>query len=237
MTFCASAPAVSAAETAVSADFAHRHGVKFYASMDESRIPHIAERRHLPTPLKGRMTVPFYAARFADAMASGCDGVYVFNIEEDFLHQMARIDPLRTKGRETVRFATDRGSGGYRPWDFLKNGGRFSNLPKIDPGEPLRVAPGKTCVFEMFVAGDSLAGATNATAKVLTNMKSGEAVSLACNGRPFAAERPRAGVFVYTLPADALKAGMNAFSVTFPQTAEKGATFNDFVLRIVPSKD
>jgi hypothetical protein len=30
---------------------------------------------------------------------------------------------------------------------------------------------------------------------------------------------------------------MNAFSVTFPQTAEKGATFNDFVLRIVPSKD
>ena len=36
------------------------------------------------------------------------------------------------------------------------------------------------------------------------------------------------------IPADALKAGMNAFSVTFPQTAGKGTTFNDFALRIIP---
>ena len=62
------------------------------------------------------MTLPFYAARFADAIASGCDGVYVFNIEGNFLHDVAEIDPTRTKGMETVRFAVDRGSGGYRPW-------------------------------------------------------------------------------------------------------------------------
>ena len=217
----------------VSADFAHRHGVKFYASMDETRIPGAAARRPVP-PLKGRMSVPFYAARFADAMASGCDGVYVFNIEGKFLHQVAGIDPLRTKGRETVRFAADRGSGGYRPWKYLKDGGRFNNLPKIDPGEPLRVTPGETCAFEMFVAGDSLAGASNATAKVLTNLKAGETVTFTCNGHPFKAKQPRAGVFVYTLPVDALKPGMNAFSVTFPQSAEKDTTFNDFVLRIMP---
>ena len=217
----------------VSADFAHRHGVKFYASMDETRIPGAAARRPIP-PLKGRMSVPFYAARFADAMASGCDGVYVFNIEGKFLHQVAGIDPLRTKGRETVRFAADRGSGGYRPWKYLRDGGRFNNLPKIDPGEPLRVKPCETCTFEMFVAGDSLVGAPNATAKVLTNLKSSEAVSFACNGRSFEATQPRDGVFVYTLPADALKAGMNVFSVTFPQNAGKDATFNDFVLRIIP---
>ncbi len=216
-----------------SADFAHRHGVKFYASMDETRIPRAAARQPVP-PLKGRMTLPFYAARFADAMASGCDGVYVFNIEGKFLHQVADIDPLRTKGRETVRFAADRGSGGYRPWKYLKDGGRFNNLPKIDPGEPLRVKPGETCTFEMFVAGDSLADAPNATAKVLTNLKAGETVSFTCNGRPFEATQPRAGVFVYALPVDALKPGMNAFSVTFPQTVGKDATFNDFVLRIMP---
>jgi hypothetical protein len=44
----------------------------------------------------------------------------------------------------------------------------------------------------------------------------------------------RPGVFVCPLPADALKPGANAFSVTFPQTDGKGATFNDFALRIVP---
>ena len=89
----------------VSADFAHRHGVKFYASMDETRIPGAAARRPIP-PLKGRMSIPFYAARFADAMASGCDGVYVFNIEGKFLHQVAGIDPLRTKGRDGRPFAS-----------------------------------------------------------------------------------------------------------------------------------
>ena len=217
----------------VSADFAHRHGVKFYASMDETRIPGAAARRPVP-PLKGRMTLPFYAARFADAMASGCDGVYVFNIEGSFLHQVADIDPLRTKGRETIRFAADRGSGGYRPWRYLKDGGRFINLPKIDPGEPRRVKPGETCAFEMFVAGDSLAGATKATAKVLTNLKAGEKVAFACNGRPFEMAEFRPGVFVCPFPANALKAGANAFSVTFQQTAGKGTTFNDFALRIIP---
>ena len=220
----------------VSADFAHRHGVKFYASMDETRIPRAAARRPVP-PLKGRMTLPFYAARFADAMASGCDGVYVFNIEGSFLHQVAGIDPLRTKGRETIRFAADRGSGGYRPWRYLKDGGRFINLPKIDPGEPLRVKPGETCTFEMFVAGDSLAEATKATAKVLTNLKTGEKIAFACNGHPFEMAEFRPGVFVCPLPADALKAGANAFSVTFPQTAGKGTTFNDFALRIIPQSN
>ena len=216
-----------------SADFAHRHGVKFYASMDETRIPRSAARKRLPF-LEGRMTLPFYAARFADAMASGCDGVYVFNLEGDSLHQIGNIDPLRTTGRETIRFAADRGSGGYRPWRYLKDGERFINLPKIDPGEPRRVKPGETCAFEMFVAGDSLAGATKATAKVLTSLKAGEKVAFACNGRPFDMREFRPGVFVCPLPADALKAGMNAFSVMFPQTAGKGTTFNDFALRIVP---
>ncbi|MBQ6339764.1 MAG: hypothetical protein IJI36_11525, partial [Kiritimatiellae bacterium] len=216
-----------------SADFAHRHGVKFYASMDETRIPRSAARKRLPF-LEGRMTLPFYAARFADAMASGCDGVYVFNLEGDSLHQIGNIDPLRTTGRETIRFAADRGSGGYRPWRYLKDGGRFINLPKIDPGEPRRVKPGETCAFEMFVAGDSLAGATKATAKVLTSLKAGEKVAFACNGRPFDMREFRPGVFDCPLPADALKPGANDFSVTFPQTAGKGATFNDFALRIVP---
>jgi hypothetical protein len=85
----------------------------------------------------------------------------------------------------------------------------------------------------MFVAGDSLVDAPNATAKVLTSLKAGEKVAFACNGRPFDMREFRPGVFVCPLPAGALKAGMNAFSVTFPQTAGKDATLNDFALRII----
>ena len=221
---------------ATSAEFAHRHGVKFYASMDETRIPGVAARKKLPI-LKGRMTLPFYVARFADAMASGCDGVYVFNIEGAFLHDVVSIDPSRTRGLETVRFAVDRGSGGYRPWKYLKDGGRFCNLPEIDPGEPLRVKPGETCDFDMFIAGDSLADAKVITAKVMTNLKAGEKIAFSCNGRPFNVSELRAGVFGCTLPADALKAGKNTFSVAFPQTVSDKTTFNDFVLRIMPQGD
>ena len=38
-------------------------------------------------------------------------------------------------------------------------------------------------------------------------MTPGKNVAFACNGRPFEATQPRAGVFVYTLPADELKPG------------------------------
>ena len=116
----------------------------------------------------------------------------------------------------------------------MKDGGRFITLPKIDPGEPLRVKPGETCAFEMFVAGDSLVGAPNATAKVLSNLKSGDKIAFSCNGRPFEMSEFRPGVFVCRLPVEALRAGKNAFAVTFSQNVFGKVTFNDFVLRIVP---
>ena len=64
-----------------------------------------------------------------------------------------------------------------------------------------------------------------------------EMISFSCNARSFEMSEFRAGVFVCQLPADALKAGKNVFAVTFPQDAPEGTTFNDFVLRIVPSQD
>lgn len=216
-----------------SAAFAHRHGVKFYASLDETRIPGCAAKRKLPI-LPGRMTAPFYAARFADAMASGCDGVYVFNIEGVFMREVCSLDPCRAAGVETIRFATERGSGGYRPWRYLKDGGRFCNLPKIDPGEPLRVKGGETCAFRMFIAGDSLAGCPKVTAKALTNLKGGERLALSCNGRAVEQSSVKNGCYDYVLDQGVLKAGDNEFAVVFPDVAAKGATFNDFAVYIKP---
>ena len=219
---------------AVSAEFAHRHGIKFYASLDETRIPRAAKKRNLPI-LPGRMSPAHYAARFADAIASGCDGVYVFNIEGAFMHRICSVDPKDTAGLEKVRFATGRGSGGYRPWMYLKDGGRFCNLPRIDPGEPRTVSPGETCRFDVFV-GDDLAAAKSPkiTADVLTNLNGGEKIAFACNGRIIEPVAEKAGRFTYRLTADSLKKGDNSFAVTFPKNVPPKATFNDFSLRIVP---
>ena len=215
----------------VSAALAHRYGIKFYASLDESRVAGVAKRKKLPV-LPGRQTPEFYTARFADAMASGCDGVYVFNLEGGLLNRVCSVDPRKTDGLATIRFAVGRGSGGYRPWKYLKDGGRFSNMPKIDPGEPLVVKPGETCAFSMLVAGDSLKGGMPAVAYALTNLKDGMKIAFSCNGRRLEPSAAKGGLFTYRLPDGVLKAGTNDFAVEFPADAPPKTTFNDFSIRI-----
>jgi hypothetical protein len=207
--------------------------VKFYASLDETRIPRGASRKKLPI-LPGRMTREFYASRFVDAMASGCDGVYVFNIENAFMHKVCMMDPKNVSGVGRVRFAMNRGSGGYRPWSWVKDSAHFCNLSKIDPGEPLAVKAGETCSFEMFI-GDDLSGlkASDVVAKVLTNLKDAK-LDLVCNGVSVAPESVKDGVCTYNLDPSLLKKGMNVFAVAFPVSVRKGATFNDFSLSVPP---
>ena len=217
----------------VSADLAHSYGVKFYASLDETRIPRGASRKKLPI-LPGRMTREFYASRFVDAMASGCDGVYVFNIENAFMHKVCMMNPKDVSGVGRVRFAMNRGSGGYRPWSWVKDSAHFCNLSRIDPGEPLAVKAGETCTFEMFI-GDDLSGlkASDVVAKVLTSLKDAK-LDLVCNGVSVAPKSVKDGVCAYNLDPALLKKGLNVFAVTFPASAPKRTTFNDFSLSVPP---
>ena len=213
----------------VSADLAHSYGVKFYASLDESRIPGGAARKKLPI-LPGRKTKEFYAARFADAMASGCDGVYVFNIENKFMRRICSMNPQDVSAVGKIRFAMNRGSGGYRPWRWVKDSARFCNLSRIDPGEPLGVKAGETISFEMFIGDDpACLKSSDVTAKVLTNLE-GARLDLVCNGVPVAPKSVQDGVCTYSLDPDLLKKGMNVFAVEFPVSAPEGTTFNDFSL-------
>jgi hypothetical protein len=213
----------------VSADLAHSYGVKFYASLDESRIARGASRKKLPI-LPGRMTREFYAARFADAIDSGCDGVYVFNIENAFMHKVCKMNPKDVSKEGKIRFAMNRGSGGYRPWRWLKDSAHFCNLSKIDPGEPLAVNPGETKTFDMYIGDDTSAlKASDVIAKVLTNLKE-EKLNLVCNGVSIAPKSVKDGVCTYNVDPASLKRGLNAFSVTFPKSAPKRTTFNDFSL-------
>ena len=217
-----------------SVEVAHRHGVKFYWSLDESRIPRHAATVGLPC-LPGRMTKAFYAARFSAAQAAGCDGVYVFNIENEFLRTVASMDPRSTRGLEKVYFAVERGSGGFGPGDWLKDGGRFSRLPGLDPGRPRKMSPGETYRFEMFV-GDDFGGDSPPRTTVhalVTGLKS-ERLSVSVNGTALSAASRDGIDFSADVPPGVLKSGMNEFAVSFPVDASKGATFNDFSLWVLP---
>ena len=230
----------------------HRHGAKFYASLDESRIRN-------PQALKGRGTPEFYYARIAAAMADGCDGVYHFNLERGNLNRICKADPLHTEGLDKLYFATERGSGGYRSWHFLKGGARFNTLPAMDPNEPLPLKAGKPYEFSLVV-GDDLAGAAArglkaaVTVEIQTNLERARYLEFQCNGWTYAPRSFRGGRFVYDIPSAVVACGDNSFRMTpskdaqarLPEPPPKGRktktpkrprpVANDFVLKIAYKK-
>lgn len=208
-----------------SVELAHRYGVRFYWSLDESRIPGEARKKGNPI-LPGRMTEAFYAARYSAAQAAGCDGVYLFNLEDEPLRQMASIGLRDTAGRDKVYFAVDRGSGGYSPNSWLKDGERFSDLPQIDPNRPLAVGAGECLSFRMFL-GDDFGGDVKVVVRALTSLTRGSLV-LTANGRTLEEAESADGVYAFAVPKDVLHAGSNVFSVTFPTAG----TLNDFSVSV-----
>ncbi len=214
------------------ATLAHKYGAKFYASLDESRISQ-------KNAISGRGTPAFYYARIAAAMADGCDGVYHFNLEYDSLNLIGRIDPNQTEGFNKLYFATERGSGGYRSWHFLKNGDRFNVLPKLDPGEPKKLEQDKPYVFSITVGDDltsDFAKELHPTAfvQILTNIEDSQRLVFACNGQVI---RPRTffeGSYAYDIPISLLVKGENEFWLTLKDgVAQKDApVIRDFVLKI-----
>ena len=215
---------------------ARKHGIRFYASIDESRIEGNAKSAKAPF-IPGRTSRAAYAARFAEAMAAGADGVYVFNLEGQHLNSIAQIDGAHSEGENKLYFARFRGTGGYRPESWLKDGGRFDNLPNIDPGLPKDQMPthkpGERYAFNITV-GDDLAVVSpppRITVKALTNLKAGDEIGLSLNGQKLDAGTCKDGLFVCNAPAGAVRKGRNEFAVTFPGR-DGNYTLNDFAVEI-----
>ncbi len=230
-----------------SARLAHECGVKFYASLDESRI-HLATKRLGRREIRGRNSVPFYAARISAALAAGCDGVYVFNLENAHLRRVALLDVAKTP--EKLYFAVDRGAGGYLPDQFLKDALGYGSLPPLNPGGNFTgsggvargalktMRGGETMEFEMELGDDFASSRRMAvTALALTSLAGGgelarTAPKLLVNGKGTRCVSNDAGLFTYLVAADALHAGANRFSVTFPSSAPSKTTFSDFAVRV-----
>lgn len=216
----------------VSSALAHRYGVKFYASLDESRIQRVTKAKGLPI-IKGRMTNGSYASRMLDAKAGGCDGVYIFNIEGPRMRGVACLNPEREPGR--IHFAVERGSGGFRPWRYLKDGGRFSNMPRIDPGEPRKIKAGEQVRFTMLIGerfGSPEIGHVRALMK--TTLK-GDPPGLLVNGRRAAFLGRKGDALEYDLDDVGMICGRNVFELEVPASVKRSFTVNDFAVSIVPS--
>lgn len=213
----------------VSSSLAHRHGVRFYASLDESRIQRVTKARGLPI-LAGRMTNGSYASRILDAEAGGCDGVYLFNLEGPRLNAVAGLDPEREPGR--IHFAVERGSGGYRPWRYLRDGGRFSNMPRIDPGEPRRIKAGEQVRFTMLIGERFGTPGIGHVRALMKTTPTGDPPELLVNGRRAALLGRKDDALEYDLDDVVMKCGRNVFELEVPTSVKGRFTVNDFAVRV-----
>ena len=221
---------------------AHRHGVKFYASIDESRVERTCARKGLPC-LGGRESLPAYAAAFANALAAGADGCYLFNREGQFLNEIANLDNALDSQADKLYFVRYRGSGGYEPEHWLHGGIRHDKMPKLDPGFADRpdfpkYRAGERVSFELTVGDDfsAVVRKPRLIAKVLTNLANGQELVLDVNGRKHRAVWSGNGEFHYALEPNEVIRGINRFAVTFPSEG-RDLTINDFALEICYSAE
>ena len=210
--------------------FARRHGVRCYASIDESRIPGAARAGKRPI-IYGREALSCYRARYAAAMAAGCDGVSLFNLEYRRLTNFAQDDLHDLAGLSKRYFATERGAGGYAPETWLTDGGRFDRMPRIDPGFARTLEPGRPYAFELMIAEDVAAAAAKGrtpTVRVLALSGKGESVAVTLNGHELPAAGTEEGASAFAVDPGWLRNGLNAFSVV----AAARSTLHDFAVKV-----
>lgn len=216
------------------ARLAHDHGVRFYASLDESRIEKRARRAERPY-LYGRDRFETYYARYAAAMAQGCDGVYLFNCERGELKHLGGIDPRETAGLEKFFFATERGSGGYRPRQYLARGDRYRKLINVDPNIPL-VCDCANVMVPVFVAADPVKDDMRVRVEALASESAGTNAVLTVAGREYKS-KGFDGVFAFDVdPMQVAADAENRFELAFPD-AQGSFELRDFVVRILKRQD
>lgn len=201
------------------ADLAHRYGVKFYSALAESRIPSVVKRnaengmRCLP----GRNTLSSFAAEYATAMAMGCDGVESFNLSVIWnsvnAPKLLQVDPRDASAIEKAYFAFVRGSGGYRPEQWLKDGDRFYRRPRIDPTNPVVIAKGESYKFALEI-GDGPEDGGTGVVKVLFVGNQPVLKTLGLNGEGIKLSYFQDGVHTFKFCSRVWKKGVNEFTVT-----------------------
>ena len=221
------------------ADLAHKYGVKFYSALAESRVSRAFSREKKSNKrlaraimLPGRNTVESYAAEYAAAMAAGCDGISSFNLScTGGINKrgLLDVDPRQTKNLEKVYFALVRGSGGYRPESWVKNGGRFYVRPRIDPATLFKIPAGKPYVFGIEF-GDEDWGRFDIVAKAALAGGQQVITEFKVNGRSIAPGAFADGVHAFPLRPGDLHAGYNEFAVTVDPKFGKELTFHDFAV-------
>ena len=218
------------------AERVHGHGVKCYASIDETRIAGYVEQRGWRC-IPGRSDRECWIARIAAAMASGMDGVNLFNIEY-FSHglqkDVMRRDIRDLDGVDKFYFGTYVGGGGYMPDNFLVGGMDYWKTTGVNPAHPTTLDAGATHRFELVV-GDDFAAARRKEmeprieVQVLTDLPDDVLPVVTVGGRPLEGGTAKDGLATFFPVDESLFAkGANEVAVSVPEAT----ILRDFAMRV-----
>ena len=193
-----------------SVELAHKYGVKFYASMDESRI-------RTSDWAFSRTTLATDRARQAAALAAGVDGIYYFNREgRRALKDMMRgtlADIILDEKRYFISYR-------YRsPERYLKNGDVYMNKSELLPSVPSMISKSKDAEMEIEIGDDFSLPAVKAanpklTAVLKTASKVTESLKISLNGQELRLLKIQGKKLFYQVPTDIVKKGLNKISIT-----------------------
>ena len=205
----------------------HGYGVKCYASLDETRIDQQV-RRQKGRMLPGRNDKECWIARIAAAMASGMDGVNLFNIEyfdHEDQRRILRHDICDLDGVDKLYFGTYVGGGGYLPESFLVGGRDFWKTTGINPAWPVSLAAGAGHGFE-FVFGDDLAAAKRKgltptiVVSVMTDLDGELPPTVKVRGKTLSGGVQEGGVATFAVDDETFAKGGNMVEIVAPKQME-----------------
>ena len=205
------------------ADRVHGYGVKCYASLDETRI-NLMVKWKKGKMLPGRNDKECWLGRIAAAMASGMDGVNLFNIEyfkHDDQRYIMRHDIRDLDGIDKIYFATYVGGGGYLPESFLVGGKDFWKTTGVNPAYPEKLAKGEKHSFE-FVFGDDIKAAkkkgkqAKIEVRVLTDLKGTASPTVKVRGETLAGGTQKDGVATFFVDDSCFAKGENTVEIIAP---------------------
>ena len=201
-----------------SVDLAKKYNVKFYASLDESRI------REKNLPVASRNSDDSYYARISQVIASGADGVYFFNKEGSGVKKVMTTNPERVQTHNKVYYLRVRGSGGYQPDHYVRYGSTFNNLPDLEPHNPKLITNKQNYKFNLSIGDDLTLPAVKKRNPEVMAYFSGRAneeakLYLTVNGKKLPAVMDNK-VFSVKIPAELLKKGDNDFVISLDENSK-----------------
>lgn len=196
-----------------SVELAHRHGVKVYADLAESRVLNEEKQRD---PV--RASEQSYRARAAQAWQAGADGAYIFNMYNARRPLLREIgDPNTLRQRDKIYFASVRGP--YNAHGWFADSAKYFNRPTLVPDRPVKLAPGEKMELDVEFGEDaaSLTGdpSPRITLRIrfLASVASPDFLQVQANGQALEGGQLAGDMLIFDLDRAVLKPGTNRFGL------------------------